>query len=290
MRLRYLLILFAITLSFCGIALAETKVIENSGFVPGNLWFSKVPTAVGEKVQVYTLVWNGSTDDISGTVSFFDNDAVISKQDFVLAGSGSTKILSTTWAAGEGYHKIYAQITDSQGGPRGSKAVSVSLRYAKTVEEEHFVSAPVAPKATSSGVTGMVSNIASNIVDQKVDYATGYLEANLPTPVVGATKAVTSGLESVRTSAQAWTGNEISKLKSGLASTTSKEKKDDALADKTDAETSDSGFSVEGPFKYAALAFLSAGNYIFGNGWLFYGLGLIIIFFIFSFIKRKFFY
>lgn len=290
MNFKLLPLLFIFYFATFGIALGQTKVLQNSGFVPGNLWFSKAPTAVGEKVQVYTLVWNGSTDDISGTVSFFDNDTVISKQDFILAGAGSTKILSTAWTAGEGYHKIYAQITGSQGGPRGSKAVSVSLQYAKTVEEERFVNAPVAPVTDASGVTGIVSNLASNIVDQKVDYATGYLEANLPAPVVGVTKAVANSLESVRTGAQTWTVNEISKLKSGPASTTSKEKEDNALADKTGTETSEPGFSVEGPFKYAALAFLSAGNYIFGNGWLFYGLGLIIVFFILRLIKRKFFY
>lgn len=289
MNLKLTPLLLVFYFAIFSVGLAEVKVIENSGFVPGNLWFSKVPTAVGEKVQVYTLVWNGSTDDINGTVSFFDNDSVISKQNFVLAGDGSTKILSTVWTAGEGYHKVYAQITDSQGGPRGSKAVSVSLQYSKTVEEERFVSAPVTPQATSSGVTGLVTNLASNIVDQKVGYATGYLETNLPKPVVGTAKAIANSLESVRTVAQAWTGNEINKLKSGTA-TTSKDKEGKTVTDKADEKTGDAGLGVEGPFRYAALALLSVGDFVFSSRWLFYGLGLVIVFLILRFIKRKFFF
>ncbi|MFA5841687.1 MAG: hypothetical protein WC835_01835 [Candidatus Paceibacterota bacterium] len=263
--------------------LAEVKIIENSGFVPGNLWFSRIPAAVGEKVQIYTLVWNGSENDIAGTVSFFDNDTIISKQDFVLAGAGSTKILSAAWTAGDGYHKIYAQITDSEGAPRGSKAVSVSLQYSKTVESENFVSTPAPPATTTSAV-------ASNFVNQKVDYATSYLETNLPKPVVGAVAYIADNFESARTDAEVWTGDEIKKLKSGLTGSASEDKKNSILSDKTAAETDGAGFNIDGPFKYAALAFLSAGNYIFGNAWLFYGLSLIAVFFVIRFIKRKFFF
>jgi hypothetical protein len=272
-------VFYFLSLSF---VLAETKTIENSGFAPGNLWFSRVPTEVGEVVQVYTLVWNGSTNYITGTVSFFDNDSIIDKQDFVLAGAGNTKILSANWTAEEGRHNIYAEITDSHGGPRASEAVSVSLQYAKTAEEEHFVSAPA---AVSADTPAMVLNI----IGGKASSTLGYLEASLPKPVIGTAQFVVDNLESLRTGAKVLNEQAIINLKKNLASTTVSSVAS-VTPDKSETKTSDTGFSIEGPMKYAALAFLSVSDYILGNGWLFYGSGLVVVFFTLRFIKRKFFF
>ena len=120
----FFLPVFLVSFLFAGFVSAQTQTLDNSGFVPGNLWFSSIPSKPGDTVKIYTLVWNGSKSDITGTVSFFDNGNVIDKQNFVLAGDGGSKVLSASWTAGEGYHKIYAEITGSSGAPRGSKAVN----------------------------------------------------------------------------------------------------------------------------------------------------------------------
>lgn len=270
MRLKYFFLFFVCMFSFVGIALAQTKVVENSGFVPGNLWFSKTPSTVGETVKIYTMVWNGSSDDVSGTVSFFDNDTLIEKQSFILAGAGSSKILSVSWKVGEGYHKIYAQITESSGGARGTKASQVSLEYGKTSEAEQFIGAPT-PKGSGATTT------AANFVDQKIDYAKGYAENNLPKPVVDVTKATASTTESAREGIKSWSDAQISGLKKSMDLNSKK-------------PVSGGGFDIKGPLSYVELFLLSILSFITGSIWICYGLFVVVTFFILRFIKRKFFF
>lgn len=255
---------------------AETITLENSGFVPGNIWLSKTPTSVGEEIKIYTMVWNGSTNDVSGTVTFFDNDQVIDKQNFILSGEGSSKILFQKWTAATGYHKLYAQITDSVGGPRGSKAITVSLQYSKTSEEEHFIDTP---KVTEPGKTTLVNNI----VGSKIDFAKGYVEANLPKPVTGTTKAISGNLETMRVNANEWSNQVLTKIKNDLNPSDIKLKYQTST-------NKNSGFSVERPIKYVELFLLSVMAFIFGQAWIFYGVLIILVFFVLRYFKRKFFF
>ena len=281
------LILLGVFFMFAGLALAQTAVIENSGFVPSNLWFSKAPSIPNETVQIYTLVWNASSNDISGTVSFFDNDTPIGKQSFILAGEGSSKILSVPWLVGEGYHKIYAKITESSGGPREQSVGSVSLRYNKTQEAEQFVAAPSLPPAGTTAnnqtASAIANNPVSNYVAEKAAFASGYAEANLPAPVVGSAKTITSVLESARAGAQSWTKTATAQLQKSLQATAVDQKK-------SKNSTAQNGFVIDGPVKYAALSLLSVGSFALGNTLIFYGGLAIIIFFVLRFIRRKFFF
>mgnify|MGYP001568653271 CR=1 FL=1 len=270
MNFQRLFLFFIFTLSFCGFALAQARIIENSGFVPGNIWFSKAPSSVGETVKIYTMVWNASKEDISGTVSFFDNDTLIEKQEFILAGEGSSKILSAPWKSKEGYHKIYAVITESFSSQRGSKVSEVSLEYSKTKEDEKFLKTPV---PENSGAT----TTALNFVDQKIEYAKGYLESNLPKPAVDITKSTASETESIRGEVKGWSDERIASIK----------KKIDIKG--KEAEKAN-GFDIKGPLSYVSLFLLSILSFITGNAWVFYGLLTVVIFFVLRFIKRKFFF
>jgi len=286
MRFSFSLLFWVLFLGMANFAMAATPVIENSGFVPNNIWFSKTPSSVGEKVEIYTLVWNASQNDISGTVSFFDNDSVVGKEKFILAGEGSSKVLSVPWTASDGYHKIYAEITDSSGAPRGKSAVVVLLQYAKTSEKENFISAPA---STPISENSNLRETTAGYVDQKVNFVKDYLEVNLPKPVTGTAKFVAGNVEDVRVGANSWMDQTIKKLqkdlKPGATSTSSV-----GNTGKDDESTPSKDFGVERPFKYAALAFLSAGNFILDNGWVFYGAILFFLFFVLRFIKRKFFF
>ncbi|MEK7614734.1 MAG: hypothetical protein AAB428_03655 [Patescibacteria group bacterium] len=288
MRFSFSLLFLVLFLGTANFAMAATPVIENSGFVPNNIWFSKTPSVVGEKVEIYTLVWNASKEDISGTVSFFDNDSVVGKEKFVLAGEGSSKVLSVPWTVGDGYHKIYAQITDSSGAPRGKSAVAVLLQYAKTSEKENFISVP-ASASVSASENGNLSQTATGYVDEKINFAKDYIEVNLPKPVTGTVKFVAGNIEDVRVGANSWTDQTIKKLqkdlKPGAISASSV-----GNTGKDDESTPSEDFGVERPFKYVALAVLSAGNFILDNGWVFYGAILFFAFFVLRFIKRKFFF
>jgi len=264
---RFKLLIFSLLLFSAGPIFAQTKILDNSGFAPGNLWFSKEPSVPGETVKIYTLVWNGSKDDISGTASFFDNDKLISKQNFILAADGSSKILSAPWTVLPGYHKIYAQITDSSGGPRGSKAITVSLQYTKTEEEEEFIG--------GSKETGGSTTTAKSYTEEKLDFAREYAEANLPEPVVGTVKYVAQNIADTRGEVKGWSEKKAEELRRELS---------------VSPEEGGKWMGVERPFKYVMMFLVSLVALISGNAWLFYGTLAAIIFFVFRFVKNKFFF
>ena len=264
-------------LFLAGSVSAQTKVLDNSGFVPGNLWFSRTPSTVGETVTIYTLVWNGSTEDVSGSVSFFDNDTEFGKQIFVLAGTGSSKILSVPWVVKEGYHKIYAEITESSAAPRGQSVSVVSLQYGKTQEAEQFVGAPKAAQSESPTTT------VSNFVGEKVNFAKEYASENLPAPIVDTTKTAKNALEKGRILGESWSKQAVAELQKDLQiSTTS--------ANKGKTSGSGGGFNIERPLKYVEIFLLSILAFVSGNPWLFYAALILVVFFILRFIKRKFFF
>src|SRR3989338_5661631 len=44
---------------------------SNAGFVPGNIWYSLDPFLEGDKIKIYTLIFNPDPRELSGTVIFF---------------------------------------------------------------------------------------------------------------------------------------------------------------------------------------------------------------------------
>ena len=53
---------------------------SNTGFVPGNIWYSKDPFEEGDKVKIYTFIFNPDSRELSGTVIFFDKTVLLGKK------------------------------------------------------------------------------------------------------------------------------------------------------------------------------------------------------------------
>ena len=62
--------------------------IANVGFIPDNIWYSKDPFFEGDKIKIYTLIFNPDGRELSGTVSFFDKTILLGKKDFRVSGNG----------------------------------------------------------------------------------------------------------------------------------------------------------------------------------------------------------
>src|SRR6185436_8374955 len=57
---------------------------SNAGFAPGNIWYSQDSFQEGDKVRIYTIVFNPDGRQLSGTVIFFDNSVFLGKKDFTV--------------------------------------------------------------------------------------------------------------------------------------------------------------------------------------------------------------
>src|SRR5438552_250675 len=86
---------------------------SNAGFIPSNIWYSKDPFEEGDKIKIYTLIFNPDSRQLSGTVSFFDQDNLLGKKTFTVTAKG-VKDIAIDWMATVGSHKIYAKIESAQ--------------------------------------------------------------------------------------------------------------------------------------------------------------------------------
>ncbi len=91
---------------------AEEAPLKNAGFVQGNIWYSKTPFFAGDRIRIYTIIFNGSTEDLVGSVEFLDNGTPIGKSLFSILDGGRVRDVWVDWTAKDGKHTITARIVD----------------------------------------------------------------------------------------------------------------------------------------------------------------------------------
>lgn len=137
----FLFLILSFSFSF-----AQTKTLKNIGFIQNNIWYSRDPFFEGNKIRIYTAVFNGSQYDFRGTLEFFVYPDVtgrvggksIGKSNFSLV-SGAFQVLWADWVAEGGSKKIYANIIEPKISLPGGVEELVILENSKTGEIETFV-------------------------------------------------------------------------------------------------------------------------------------------------------
>jgi len=111
----------------------------SSGFVPGSIWYSKDPFEEGDKIKIYTFIFNPNKTEIKGTVNFFDKSVLLGKKDFLI-GAESADDVFIHWTVTVGNHSIYAKIENAQ--IRNAKGVyeKVSLKDIQTKPSARTIS------------------------------------------------------------------------------------------------------------------------------------------------------
>jgi len=84
--------------------------IDNAGFVPGPIWFSKYPVFVDDEVRIYTALYNNSDYDISGELHFLNNEEFIGKTNFEMPASSGALDVWIDWTAVKGNIEVSAEI------------------------------------------------------------------------------------------------------------------------------------------------------------------------------------
>lgn len=130
-----------IFLFFPFLILAEEK-LEKSGFFTENIWYSKIPIFAGEKIRIYSAIFNSSKEDIVGTIEFYDNGDLIDKTDFSVVGGGKIIEIWVDWIAIYGEHLISAKIKKAEIVLIGGKRKPVNLEYDKSTESRIFIDYP----------------------------------------------------------------------------------------------------------------------------------------------------
>ena len=260
---------------------AQTQIV---GIIPSNIWYSKDPFEEGDKIKIYTVVYNSDPRELSGTVIFFDNNIFLGKGDFSIAGK-STNDVSIDWTVTSGDHTIFAKIENAKFLISSGKYEDVYLAENKTADSKSSVTKKEL-SSLSNNLTDQIANVASSVSDinQNVKNSTPPIvldtinsTSNL---LENLRKNVGNSLENNKTTVQ----KEINTMSVGLkkVDTNTSNKKNNIT--KNSAPTNDNDNNIMKPLKYVELFFLTIFAFIFKYKIVFYISILLILFFTIRFI------
>ena len=245
---------------------------SNAGFIPANIWYSKDPFEEGDKIKIYTLVFNPDARELSGNVVFFDNSILLGKKDFT-APPKSTKEISIDWKVNTGDHTIFGKIENAKFLVSAGKYEEVYLAENETEKSKSTVAKKIILKTDTNNMT----NLAMNSL---VDNASKFVEDKVPNVVK---KPINEGLNVVEDFRQN-TGKSIETKKETVKSEIK------SLENKS-IPTKDSNVDTSGkllkPFKYMELFLLNILSFILNTKILFYLISISILFYLIKFIWGK---
>ncbi|MFN4181167.1 MAG: hypothetical protein ACK4FA_00515 [Candidatus Paceibacteria bacterium] len=252
--------------------LTKAEVI-NTGFVETNIWYSKEPLVEGEKVKVYTLVFNPSNKNFKGTVSFFDKTTLLGKKDFTV-GASTAETISVDWLVTVGGHEIFAKITNPRFETGAGQYEEIYLAQDETERSVRTVSKKI-PNVTE------VKNKIDEALDSgllPIQEAKESVSSAIPDTVKGPVNQVLNQVEYVRTNAfesidseRVSTKARIDKLEKGSEVVPEKNEDDiDVLVKKEQESKSQILGSAKAPLQYVWLFFLTIAGIIFQYKVVFY--------------------
>ena len=238
----------------------------NAGFISGNIWYSKDPFEEGDKIKIYTFIFNPDMRELSGTVIFFDKTVLLGKKNFVIPPKKASDIY-IDWIVTAGDHTIFGKIENAKFLISKGEYEEVYLIENETEKSLRTISKKIVLEPVDKNVGSTYVQDIKKIIEEEIpDFITK--------PIV----STTDKLEEFRENINITSENKKEEIKNEIEVLNSK-KSISSLETKTNPFLK--------PFKYVELFFLSIFFFIFNNKILFYGLIVIIIFFIFRFIWKK---
>ncbi|MDR3519935.1 MAG: hypothetical protein P4L63_03580 [Candidatus Pacebacteria bacterium] len=244
----------------------------NAGFIPGSIWYSEDPFTEGDKIKIYTLIFNPDTRKFSGTVDFFDNSTLLGTKNFTVAAT-STEDIFINWTVTAGNHEIYGQIENAKFLTSNGTYVDASLAQNETGKSSRTVTSKVVAQNISNGINTVdgAFNTAVNSIQN-----IGSTTKNVVPVAISQTLAnTTNTLDGLRNNISTTLGDAQTQTQNNL----------DALDNVKNPPTNSNGSSIfQKPFYVVELFFLTILSYIFKYKILFYGLLVMVILVILRFL------
>lgn len=268
--LLFLLIIFSVAFSLP----AYAEVLPNSGFIPGQIWYSEDKLIEGETVNIHTAVWNGEKNSLSAKVEFYDKNVILGSRDVILLPS-ELKDVYVPWKVTSGDHVISAKIVSSEVTVSSKKEKVVLTRIA-TSNDRQFVSV-VAKNDQGEAVSG-----DSEIKDQ-INKTSAEINSIVPEKV---STSISNGF-TVVDNFRDKTFTQVTAVKDETQKEINLIKSEEKVVTKNLNEKSNIEDAVKKPIAYIKLFLFTFLSFIFGNKIVFYGILIFVAFLILRFIYRK---
>lgn len=272
MKKYFLFLLIILSISFAFQVNAETSI--NSGFIPGQIWYSEEPLIEGNTVNIHTAVWNGEKDSLSTKVEFYDKNVILGSRDVVVAPS-ELKDVYVPWKITSGDHTISAKIISSLATVSGKKE-NITLNRILTISDKQSVAAVI---KNDAGETVSEADSIKNQIDKASNEISNILPKNIETSVSNNF----NGLDTLRSS----TSTKVDALKDQTQKDIDSINNEVKSTSKTLDQKSNIEDAIQKPVTYIKLFLLTLLSFILGNKIVFYGIIIVIVFCILRFIYRK---
>lgn len=270
MRKVFVIISFIFFSAFLAPVFADTSSI--SGFIPGQIWYSKSELIEGDNVNIYTAVWNSGENPLSVKVEFYDKNVILGTREATLSPS-ELKSISVPWKVTLGDHVISAKIVSSVENVSGTKE-KVVLENDTTENDRKTV------KVTISKDDGSVNSPAEDVVKTQVEAITGKIKDVIPESVSDSVSGTVGRLDDFRNESYV----KVSDLKSNAKEEVKLLKDNNTTKDlKSDNQIKD---AVDNPLAYVKLFLFSVATFILGSKLIFYALLVFLVFIILRAIYR----
>ncbi|MEI6400143.1 MAG: hypothetical protein WCO58_01315 [bacterium] len=153
-------------------SVAQAVDFANVGIIQKNIWYSKDEPQVGDTIKIYTLLWNGSVNTLTTTVSFFDSGVLIGKRS-VSVNAKTTKDVAVDWKVTGGTHKISASVSNSIMTDTTGKKIQAVLEDTSTGEDLIVIKNPIIPvNASSTSIDDPAKNLFENTLNSLDSFRT----------------------------------------------------------------------------------------------------------------------
>ncbi|MFA6355394.1 MAG: hypothetical protein WCW65_03145 [Candidatus Paceibacterota bacterium] len=263
-----------IIFSVISISSAYAETFTNSGFIPGQVWYSKDKLVEGETVNIHTAVWNGEKSSLSIKVEFYDKNVILGSRDIII-NSLELKDVSISWKVTAGDHIISAKITSSLA-TISNKKEKVILGRIETSNDKQFVSVEI---KNNLGESVTETDLLKNQIGKTTAEISSFVPESISIPIGEGLSTVESFRSKTLVkveAAKALTKDEIGKVL-GVSS----------IESPNNEKIKSTGDSIKKPIAYIKLFFLSVLSFIFGSSLVFYIVGAFVVFIVVRWIYNK---
>ncbi|MFH1656493.1 MAG: hypothetical protein ABH956_01825 [Candidatus Nealsonbacteria bacterium] len=265
--LKKFLLIFLLALSFLPFYGAKAES-SNVGFIPANIWYSVDPFQEGDKIKIYTLVFNPEVKELSGNVIFFDEEVILGKKEFKIPAQ-SLKDLSVDWTVTAGKHKIFAKIENARFLISTNKYEDAYLKENETAKSIRTVSVSIKPKTTEEE-----NNKEENT---EINSITTFIQEKTPDFISKPIMATTNALENFRENVDEKTIIKTEEIKQEL----------DAIKKLEIEEPESQTNKTQKPLKNLELFVLQLASFIFSSQYIFYTILFVLVFLVLRYIWLK---
>ncbi len=246
----------------------------NSGFIPGQIWYSKDTLIEGDTVNIHSAVWNGEKESIIVKIEFYDKNVILGNRE-VVVNSMELRDIYVPWKITSGDHVISAKIISSLVTISGKKE-TVLLERNTTSNDRQFIEVVV---KNSLGESVSQTDALKNQIGRTTSEISNIVPEEVSTTISGGFLSIDNLRDKTFTkvdSIRNETKKEINLLNDK-----------EIVVNKNPENKSSIEDATKKPITYIKLFLFSILSFIFGSKIVFYGFIIAILFYFFRFIYRK---